>query len=53
MINFIADHAALIGLLLFFSIFCVVVINLLLPKTKKKYQDYANIPLEEDEQPKK
>ena len=51
-IDFIADNAALIGLIFFFSAFCLVVIMLFLPKQKKKYQDYANIPFKEDEQKK-
>jgi cbb3-type cytochrome oxidase subunit 3 len=48
-INFIADNAAIIALLFFFIIFCGVVI-MLLCNNKKQYQDYAQIPLKEDDE---
>lgn len=48
MIEFISVNAPIIGLIFFFTIFCIVVINLLLPKNKKKYQDYSKIPFEDE-----
>lgn len=48
MIDFIAIQAPVIALLLFFTIFCAVVINVFRPKNKKKFQDLANIPFKDD-----
>lgn len=48
MIKFISDNAPIIGLLIFFTIFCIVVVIILLPKNKKKFQDYSKIPLSDD-----
>ena len=47
MIDFIAKHAAIIGLLFFFLFFIAVIISLYLPGNKKKFEDYKNIPLKE------
>jgi cbb3-type cytochrome oxidase subunit 3 len=48
MINFIVTNSPIIGLIFFITIFCAVVIMLLLPKNKKKYQDYGKIPLKDE-----
>lgn len=49
MINFLVKYSPLIALIFFFTIFCIVIFMVFRPKTKKTYQDYANIPLKEDE----
>ena len=46
--NFIVQNAPMIGLLFFFSVFCVVVIVLLLPKNKNKLQNYSKIPFKDE-----
>jgi cbb3-type cytochrome oxidase subunit 3 len=48
MIDFIFRNAPLIALIFFFTVFCGVVITLL-RANKKKYKDYAKIPLKEDD----
>lgn len=46
--DFIINHAPTIGLIFFFSAFCLVIIYLLRPKTKKECDKHANIPLKDD-----
>ena len=41
-------HAPIIGLLMFFSIFCGVFIWMVRPGMKQKLQAHANIPLQEE-----
>jgi cbb3-type cytochrome oxidase subunit 3 len=48
MIEFLVKHSPIIGLIFFITIFCAVVISLLLPKNKKKFNDYGKIPLKDD-----
>lgn len=43
-----AQYAPIIGLLIFVSIFLVVVVWVMRPSKKKKLQDLANIPLNDD-----
>ncbi len=52
MIDFIIKNSPIIGLLFFITVFCVVAINLLLPKNKKKYQDYSKIPFKDEQRTK-
>jgi len=47
-INFIVKNSPIIGLLFFIAVFCVVIITLLLPKNKKKFQDYSKIPFKDE-----
>ena len=49
MIDFLVKYSQLIALIFFFTAFCVVLVMVFRPKTKKKYKDYANIPLKDDE----
>jgi cbb3-type cytochrome oxidase subunit 3 len=49
MIEFISNNAPIIGLIFFLSVFCIIVIILLLPKNKKKFKKYSKIPLKDDE----
>ncbi len=46
--NFIVTNSPIIGLLFFVTVFCIVIITLLLPKNKKKYQDYSKIPFKDE-----
>lgn len=46
---FASADAGLIGLLFFFVFFCAVVLWTFRPGAKKKYEDNANIPLNEDD----
>jgi len=48
MIDFLASHATLIGLLFFFTFFCVMGVWVFRPGAKKTYKDYAHIPFEEN-----
>lgn len=48
MIEVIIRNAPVIGLLIFFLMFCLILINTFKPKSKKKYQDYAKIALKDD-----
>lgn len=48
--QFFADpNFGLIGLLFFFTFFCVVALWTFRPGAKKKYDEHAQIPLEERE----
>ena len=47
-INFIAVNSPIIGLLFFVIVFCIVVVTSLLPKNKKKFQDYSKIPFKDE-----
>ncbi len=50
MIDFLVKYSPLIGLLFFFALFCFIAFTLFRPKSKKKFQDYANIPFKEKEE---
>lgn len=47
--NWILEHAGLIGLLFFFSFFTANLLWVMRPGSKKIYEDNANIPLREAE----
>jgi cbb3-type cytochrome oxidase subunit 3 len=47
-INFIIINSPVIGLIFFITVFCVVVITLLLPKNKTKFKNYSKIPLRDE-----
>lgn len=42
------EHATLIGLLFFFTVFVWIAVRTYQPKRKKQMQDHANIPLKKD-----
>lgn len=46
--DWLADHAALVGLVLFFTIFLIVVGWAFFPGNKKKFERYGKIPLKEN-----
>ncbi len=48
--SWIADNANIIGLLFFFTFFCVMAIWIFRPGSKKHYQDQAHIPLNETDE---
>ncbi len=48
MIHWIANHAGLVGLLFFFTLFVGVAIWLFLPGMKGRLEPLAQIPLRED-----
>jgi len=49
--HFFADaYFGLIGLLFFFTFFCVVSLWTFRPGSKDKYKDLGNIPLQENEE---
>jgi cbb3-type cytochrome oxidase subunit 3 len=45
--DFISSNAGLIGLIFFFIFFCLVALWTFRPRSKKKYEEHAKIPLEE------
>jgi cbb3-type cytochrome oxidase subunit 3 len=47
--DFIIKNAQIIVMIIFISIFIITFISLFIPGAKKKYDDYANIPLEGDD----
>lgn len=47
MMDFISQHAGLIGLVFFFLFFCIVALWVYRPGGRQTYQDYAKIPLED------
>lgn len=47
MIDFIASHAGIIGLVFFVSFFIGVLVWLYRPGAKKDFEKHGNIPLEE------
>lgn len=49
MIDFLADHAGMIGLLFFFAFFCVVAISTYRPGSKSTYNNFAKIPFKEND----
>jgi cbb3-type cytochrome oxidase subunit 3 len=49
MIDFLATHAAMIGLLFFFVFFCVMSAWVFRPGSKNTYTNHAHIPLEEND----
>lgn len=48
MVEFMSAHAGLIGLLFFFLFFCLVTLWTFRPQAKKKYEENAKIPLQEN-----
>jgi cbb3-type cytochrome oxidase subunit 3 len=50
MMDLITSNAALIGLLFFFSFFCLMFMWTFRPGSKKIYKQHAQIPLEETEE---
>lgn len=48
MIDIIATHAPMIGLLFFFTLFLGVACWALKPSNRMKFQNYSEIPLNED-----
>ncbi len=46
---FASADAGMVGLLFFFAFFCAVLIWVMRPGSKKKYDEHAEIPLNEDE----
>ncbi len=46
---FANPNIGLIGLIFFFTFFCVMSFWVYRPGSKKQYQDHANIPLQENE----
>ncbi len=50
MIDFIAQHAGMIGLLFFFVFFSVATLWVFRPGAKKIYTQHANIPFEENKE---
>ncbi|MCE3254693.1 MAG: Cbb3-type cytochrome oxidase component FixQ [Rickettsiaceae bacterium] len=49
MMEFIVRNAPIISLLFFFSVFCVIVIFILLPKNKSKFKNYSEIPFKDEQ----
>ncbi len=49
MMDFIAHHAGLIGLLFFFTFFCAVSLWTFRPGSKKTYKDFGQIPFQEND----
>ena len=47
MMQFVTDHSGLICLVGFFTFFGVTAIWALLPRNKRKFEEYRNIPLED------
>lgn len=47
--EFLTTYSPVIGLLFFFTIFCLLIIYLLRPKTKKDCEKHAKIPLKDEE----
>lgn len=48
--DFIVDNAGTIGLVFFFTTFVIVIIRLYVFGNKKKYDSYAKIPLDINEE---
>jgi cbb3-type cytochrome oxidase subunit 3 len=48
MIDFIAQNAATIGTVFFFSTFCYVIYSVFKKGAKKKFDQYSKIPLQDD-----
>jgi hypothetical protein len=49
LIDNLIDGAPIIGLLFFIGVFGLIIINLILPKNQKKFQDYSKIPLKDEQ----
>ncbi len=48
MMDFLAHHAGLIGLIFFFVFFCANCLWVFRPGTKALYKNFSRIPLEEN-----
>ncbi len=46
--GWISDNAGIIGLLFFVAFFSVMAVWVYQPKSKQKFDNFANIPFEED-----
>ena len=49
MIDFLAEHAAMIGLLFFFTFFCGMALWIYRPGSRNAYKNFAHIPFEESD----
>lgn len=49
MIDFLSDHAGLIGLIFFVSVFLIILIYVFRPGSKQKYKSHGNIPFKGDD----
>lgn len=50
MMDFLARNAGLIGLLFFFTFFCVMAVWIYRPRARNTYNNHARIPFEENDQ---
>ena len=48
MINSFINHAPTIGLIIFFGIFCYILVKTLAPKNKKTLQEHSNIVFKDE-----
>jgi cbb3-type cytochrome oxidase subunit 3 len=51
--DFLTEHATIIGLIFFFGFFCGLIAWVFLPGSSKKFKDYGEIPLKENGDDKK
>ena len=49
LMDYFINNSPIIGLFLFIIFFCLVISSLFKKDSNKKFKDYANIPLKEDE----
>ncbi len=50
LIDFLIKNSPIIGLFIFLTIFLIVVFLVFRPKSKKKFEEYAHIPLDDEEE---
>jgi cbb3-type cytochrome oxidase subunit 3 len=48
LIDFLVKNSPIIGLFIFLTIFLTVIFLVLRPKSKKKFEEFARIPLDEE-----
>lgn len=48
MMDFLSNHAGVIGLLFFFAVFMVIIFQSFRPSAKKTIESYKYIPIRED-----
>ncbi|WND03400.1 cbb3-type cytochrome c oxidase subunit 3 [Temperatibacter marinus] len=48
MIDFLTDNSGTVGLLFFFSVFCMIALRSFRPSVKEEIESHKNIPLMED-----
>lgn len=46
--DWLSDHAGMIGLIFFVVFFAIMAIYVYRPKAKQEFENFANIPFEED-----